>query len=67
MLSCLARLMSIGVLAIQIDHALSIAELPMLHQDPFDRMQIVQANSEDLTLITRDRHIQQYDVRWLGA
>ena len=58
---------SIEVLDIQIDHALSIAELPMLHQDPFDRMQIVQANLEGLTLITRDRRIQQYEVRWLGA
>jgi len=58
---------SIQVLDIQIDHALSVAELPMFHQDPFDRMQIVQAHLEGLTLITRDRHIQQYDVSWLGA
>jgi len=58
---------SIGVLDVKIEHALSIAELPVLHQDPFDRMQIVQANLERLTLITRDRLIQQYDVRWLPA
>jgi len=58
---------AINVLNIEIDHALSVAELPMLHQDPFDRMQIAQANLEGLTLITRDRRIQQYDVRWLGG
>ena len=58
---------SIHVLDIQIDHALSVSELPMLHQDPFDRIQIVQAHIEGLTLITRNRHIQQYDVAWLGA
>ena len=58
---------SIQVLDMQIDHALSVAELPMLHQDPFDRMQIVQAHHEGLTLITRDRRIQQYDVAWLNA
>lgn len=58
---------SIGVLNIGIEHSLSIAELPVLHLDPFDRMQIVQSNLEGLTLITRDRRIQQYDVRWLGG
>ncbi len=58
---------AIEVLDISIDHALSVAELPMLHQDPFDRMQIVQANLEGLTLITRDRRIHQYDVLWLGG
>jgi PIN domain nuclease of toxin-antitoxin system len=58
---------AIDVLEIGIDHALSVSELPMLHQDPFDRMQIAQANLEGLTLITRDRRIQQYDVSWLGG
>jgi len=58
---------SIEVLDIQLEHALSVAELPILHQDPFDRMQIVQARLEGLTLITRDRQIQQYEVCWLGA
>ena len=58
---------AIEVLDISIEHALSVAELPMLPQDPFDRMQIVQANLEGLTLITRDRRIHQYDVLWLGG
>jgi PIN domain nuclease of toxin-antitoxin system len=58
---------AIDVLEIGIDHALSVSELPMLHQDPFDRMQITQANLEGLTLITRDHRIQQYDVSWLGG
>jgi len=58
---------SIEVLDIRLGHALSVAELPRLHQDPFDRMQIVQAHLEGLTLITRDRRIQQYEVSWLGA
>lgn len=42
-------------------------DLPMLHQDPFDRMQIVQANLEGLTLITRDSHISQYQMDWIEA
>ena len=41
--------------------------LPLLHRDPFDRMLIVQAQHEGLTLITRDSLIQQYAVSWMIA
>jgi PIN domain nuclease of toxin-antitoxin system len=58
---------NIEVLDVNIHHALSVADLPILHQDPFDRMQIVQANLEGLTILTRDERIQQYDVSWIGA
>ncbi len=58
---------SIEVLDINIHHALAVGDLPMLHQDPFDRIQIAQANLEDLKLITRDQKIQQYKVKWLNA
>ena len=66
-LSATLRSDNIGILNTNIHHALSVADLPMLHQDPFDRMQIVQANLEGLTILTRDAKIQQYDVHWLGA
>jgi PIN domain nuclease of toxin-antitoxin system len=42
-------------------------ELPHLHRDPFDRMLIVQAQLERLTILTRDRIIMQYDVPTLMA
>ncbi|GMU24640.1 MAG: hypothetical protein AMXMBFR13_47140 [Phycisphaerae bacterium] len=58
---------NIKVLGLSLDHALGVADLPVLHHDPFDRMQVVQAQLEDLTLITRDERIQQYAVKWLGA
>ena len=58
---------NIEVLDVNIHHALSVADLPMLHQAPFDRMQIVQANLEGLTILTRDERIQQYDVNWIGV
>ncbi|SER38089.1 type II toxin-antitoxin system VapC family toxin [Pedobacter rhizosphaerae] len=35
-------------------------ELPMLHKDPFDRLIIAQAITEDLSLITDDQHIRNY-------
>ena len=57
----------IDVLAIGIEHALAVSDLPLLHGDPFDRMQIAQAQREQLVLVTRDARIQQYDVACLPA
>ncbi len=53
------------MLDITADHTLGILPLPMLHKDPFDRILIAQANSEDLTIITNDSLIKQYDVNVL--
>lgn len=36
-------------------HALRIAELPPIHRDPFDRIQLAQAKHEGLTFITADK------------
>lgn len=54
-------------LAIDARHARTVASLPALHRDPFDRMLIAQATSEGLTIITRDRAFEPYDVRLLAA
>ena len=40
-------------------------QLPWHHRDPFDRLLICQALTEDATLITKDTHIQQYRVKTL--
>jgi PIN domain nuclease of toxin-antitoxin system len=40
--------------------ALTLARLPDLHRDPFDRMLICQALSERLTLVTPDEAIRAY-------
>ena len=39
--------------------------LPTIHNDPFDRLLIATAISEDMTLITKDDNIQQYNVQWV--
>ena len=57
----------IEVLPITLPHALAVADLPLHHQDPFDRMQIAQARLEGLVLITRDKKIRQYDVEIMRA
>lgn len=41
-------------------HAATIATLPNLHRDPFDRMLIAQAIVEGISLLTADSMILQY-------
>ena len=41
-------------------HARQIGSLPWHHRDPFDRMLVVQAKTEGLTLLTADDHLVQY-------
>lgn len=50
------------VLPVQLEHALRVSSLPLLHGDPFDRLLIAQAQIEGLTVVTRDPRIHQYDV-----
>jgi len=54
-------------LAIELEHADRAGKLPSIHLDPFDRMLIAQAQSERLTLVTRDQEIQKYQVHCLVA
>lgn len=46
-------------------HILALAELPLIHRDPFDRLLIAQARQEGLTLVTRDPEIHKYAVSTL--
>jgi PIN domain nuclease of toxin-antitoxin system len=41
-------------------HALLVADLPLYHTDPFDRLLIAQAISEPLHLLTTDPQLKQY-------
>lgn len=54
-------------LSITADHGIAAGRLPMHHRDPFDRILIAQAHIEGLTLVTRDVHIQKYDVSILAV
>lgn len=49
-------------LPIQISHALHVAGLPTIHQDPFDRLLVAQSRLEGLPIITGDREIARYPV-----
>jgi PIN domain nuclease of toxin-antitoxin system len=47
-------------LAVTIEHALGVEQLPSHHTDPFDRLLIAQALAEQLTLVTRDPAFRPY-------
>jgi len=61
------RLASQGIQGLQITHlhAVTTAELPRHHDDPFDRMLIAQAVVEDMVLMTADRLFEKYSVQTL--
>jgi PIN domain nuclease of toxin-antitoxin system len=52
-------------LPITFHHAIAAGRLPLIHHDPFDRMLVAQAQCQGLTLVSRDPHIQRYDVALL--
>jgi PIN domain nuclease of toxin-antitoxin system len=47
-------------LAMTSEHAIIVASLPRIHNDPFDRLLVAQAMSEGITLLTADETIAQY-------
>jgi PIN domain nuclease of toxin-antitoxin system len=44
-------------------HAVALAQLPMIHKDPFDRVLVAQAMVEGLTLLTADATVARYPGR----
>ena len=52
-------------LPLQVRHARTLRVLPDLHRDPFDRMLVAQAITDDLVLITNDLRIRDYDCKTL--
>lgn len=52
-------------MSVEMLHVLGIEKLPMYHDDPFDRILIAQSQTENLTFITSDEKIWQYDLSLL--
>ena len=53
-----------GFILLEIEpcHIKTVADLPFIHRDPFDRMLIAQAIVEDMSIMTVDENILKYDV-----
>ena len=43
-------------------HCLAVSQLPWHHRDPFDRLLVAQAQTEDLVLLSRDPHFTDYPI-----
>ena len=54
-------------LPIEQEHALRVALLPPHHRDPFDRILVAQAQSENLAILTADPVMAKYDVDVITA
>lgn len=53
----------IQIITVQISHLNTLLILQHHHSDPFDRLLISQAISEDLTIISTDKHFKNYPVK----
>ncbi len=52
----------IKIIQITQDHLNAQLKLPLHHRDPFDRLLIPQAHSENISIITADQHFKPYPV-----
>lgn len=51
------------ILPISATHLEVLKNLPWIHRDPFDRLLISQAIAEELTFVTVDGNIREYDIK----
>ena len=54
--------MQLDELAVTRDHALATGRLPDHHRDPFDRLLVAQALTEDLDIVSSDPLLARYGV-----
>jgi len=52
----------INILNLKIPHIVKVQNLAFHHRDPFDRMIIAQAISENMTVMSHDSHFKMYDI-----
>lgn len=57
---------NLELLPIKLDHIYALQSLPEHHKDPFDRLLIAQAKTEQVALVTADAKFAQYNVQLLG-
>jgi PIN domain nuclease of toxin-antitoxin system len=53
----------IEILQVSNEHLLRLSKLPVHHSDPFDRLIVSQALSENLTLISKDKTLKKYKIK----
>lgn len=61
-----ANAMGVEIISFDSKDALQLSKLPLHHKDPFDRMIIAQAISNDYLLISDDSKFEQYKANGLN-
>lgn len=56
---------SITLLNIKINHATTVATMPLHHKDPFDRLLIAQSMVEQLPIVSADSAFDSYSIQRL--
>lgn len=51
------------ILPINFNHTKKLLSLPLIHNDPFDRIIIAQSICENLTIISKDRIFKNYETK----
>jgi len=54
---------NLDLLPISLDHATAVESLPLHHRDPFDRLLVVQAISDGLTIVSADAVFDAYGIQ----
>ena len=54
------RQLAASGLPVELAHVAKLSDMPLHHRDPFDRLLIAQAVTEDLTIVSRDRKFSLY-------
>jgi PIN domain nuclease of toxin-antitoxin system len=52
----------VQILPISIQHIIGLDKMPLHHKDPFDRLLISQAITDDLILLSKDSHFVSYQM-----
>jgi PIN domain nuclease of toxin-antitoxin system len=56
------RINAVQWLPVEMRHCVELTKLPFHHRDPFDRMLIAQAMTEELQLLSRDSRLSAYEI-----
>jgi len=51
------------IIPISFNHAIAVSTLKFIHRDPFDRLIVAQAITENLTIISKDEQIKKYKIK----
>jgi PIN domain nuclease of toxin-antitoxin system len=60
-----ARHNGFELLSINKEYILELEKLPFIHEDPFDRLLVATAISENMRIVTTDKNIQKYPVNYV--